>query len=238
MKGGQCPAHAWKPQAIWLSTRLQVQPRASNSDNGKGRGHGARSRMSNRHCRDGRGLQTTALLLTVSVKGRLLGRERAPRHHVPAASRLFTRICLLLLAVYKADATPLHGRQAGSEPPGDLLQIAEAAAPAHISAGPSQGHSLPPRRRCPRSPQAAHRAAFLEVAPTLGVPPVENHPPHNQSGGACQAGCSPPDLGNLFHSHPLRQASQGALGEVPGKQLSLLTWWRRLISPLSKDKKR
>lgn len=66
--------------------------------------------MSNRCCRDGRGLKTVALL-TVSAKGHLLGRERTPRHHVRVASRLFTGVCLLLLTVDKADATPLHRRQ-------------------------------------------------------------------------------------------------------------------------------
>lgn len=152
----------------WSGSQPGYSPaRASNSDHGKGGGRGARSRMSNRHCSDGRGLKTAALL-TVSVKGHLLGRERAPRHHVPAASRLFTRVCLLLLTIDKADATPLHRQQPAQSSLGTCSRPQRRWRRQHTSA------LAPPKATASLlKAGAARSAAFLEATPTLGVPPAE-----------------------------------------------------------------
>lgn len=190
--------------------------------------------MSNRPCREGRGFQTTALLLlTASVKGHPLDGERAPRHHVPAASGgLHESVYFSRPSIQQMLPRFTGGWPAGSGQPGASSrsqkrwprQYSPALAP------PKATPSLPLGRRCPglpelptvlpswRSPQPWACHLWKPILPTV------------RSGGACQARCSPPDLWNLLHSYPLRQASQGALGEVLGRQLSLLTWRPCLLS--------
>lgn len=101
--------------------------------------------------------------------------------------------------------------------------------------GPSQG-----RGPHPHPVNAASGAVLLEVTPTSGVSPSTTQ--RACHGRARQTRCSPPvPVVPLCCSLPTSNPASGGrgdLGEVPGKQLSLLTRWWHLISPLSEGGQR